>query len=79
MVFLAFHTFIARLIRRISDKNFTMIRYVGLFSNRWRKQYIAQAHLALNQSAPEDSDQNTAPSWAQCQTEYRGIGPFRKA
>jgi hypothetical protein len=27
-----------------------MIHYAGLFSNRWRKQYLAQSCIALNQS-----------------------------
>jgi hypothetical protein len=34
------HTFIGRLIRHIPDKYFPMIRYAGLFANRWKKQYL---------------------------------------
>jgi hypothetical protein len=34
------HTFIGRLIRHIPDKDFPMIRYAGLFANRWKKQYL---------------------------------------
>jgi hypothetical protein len=45
------YTFIGRLIRHIADKHFPMIRYAGLFSNRWKKQYLAQARAAL--SLPE--------------------------
>jgi hypothetical protein len=50
------YTFIARLIRHILDKHFPMIRYAGLFSNRWRKQYLAQARIALNQPETDDVD-----------------------
>ena len=58
------HTFIGRLIRHIPDKHFSMIRYAGLLSNRWKKQYLSQARVALNQSRPDDSNKNTQPSWA---------------
>ena len=30
------YPFIGRLIRHIADKHFPMIRYAGLFSNRWK-------------------------------------------
>ena len=50
------YTFIGRLIRHIADKHFPMIRYAGLFSNRWKKQYLAQARTAL--SLPESDDSN---------------------
>jgi len=36
------YTFIGRLIRHIPDKHFPMIRYAGLFTNRWKKQYLSQ-------------------------------------
>ena len=39
------YTFIGRLIRHIADKHFPMIRYAGLFSNRWKKQYLALVSL----------------------------------
>ena len=70
------HTFIGRLIRHIPDKHFPMIRYAGLFYNRWKKQYLAQARIALNQSEPEDSDINAESSWAARQTEYTGTDPM---
>jgi len=36
-----------------------MIRYAGLFSNRWKKQYLSQARIALDQSDSDDYDENT--------------------
>ena len=48
------YTFIGRLIRHIPDKHFPMIRYAGLFSTRWKKQYLTQARAAL--SLPESDD-----------------------
>ena len=70
------HTFIGRLIRHIPDKHFPMIRYAGLFSNRWKKQYISQARIALNQPEPDESDDKTQPSWGERQAEYTGIDPL---
>jgi len=67
------HTFIGRLIRHIPDKHFPMIRYAGLFSNRWKKQYLNQARVALNQSDP---DTFTQPSWVERQAELKGIDPL---
>ncbi len=72
------YTFMGRLIRHIPDKHFPMIRYAGVFSNRWRKQYLAQARIALNQSdEPDDCDGNAQPLWAQRQTDYTGIDPLQ--
>jgi hypothetical protein len=34
------HTFGGRLIRHIPDKDFPMIRYAGVFSNRWKQHYL---------------------------------------
>jgi len=70
------HTFIGRLIRHIPDKHFPMIRYAGLFSNRSKEQYLSQARDALNQSDPDDSDEDTQPTWAERQTDYTGIDPL---
>jgi hypothetical protein len=70
------HTFIGRLIRHIPDKHFPMIRYAGLFSNRWKVQYLGQARDALNQADPDDSDEDTQPTWAERQTDYTGIDPL---
>ena len=70
------HTFIGRLIRNIADKHFPMIRYAGLFSNRWKKQYLSQARVALNQSQSDDSNKNTQPSWADRQIDYTGTDPL---
>ena len=38
--------------RNISDKHFPMIRYAVLFSNRWKKQVLSQAPIALEQPDP---------------------------
>jgi hypothetical protein len=70
------HTFIGRLIRHIPDKHFPMIRYAGLFCNRWKKQYLSQAHMALNQSDNDDAHTYALPSWAEPQKEYKGIDPL---
>jgi len=69
-------TFISRLIRHIPDKHFPMIRYAGLFSNRWKKQYLSQARTALNHSDPDDSDTKPLCSWAERQTDYTGANPL---
>jgi len=70
------HTFIGRLIRHIPDKYFPMIRYAGLFSNRWKKRYLSQARVALEQSNPPDAVGNAHPSWAERQAELTGNDPL---
>ena len=70
------HTFIGRLIRHIPDKYFPMIRYAGLFSNRWKKRYLSQARVALEQSDPPDAVGNAHPSWAERQAELTGNDPL---
>ena len=70
------HTFIGRLIRHIPDKHFPMIRYAGLFTNRWRKKYLAMARIALNQSESDDHQEDTHPCWAERQAEYTGNNPL---
>ena len=71
------HTFIGRLIRHIPDKHFPMIRYAGLFSNRWKKQYLSQARIALIQSDPDEPHTiNKPPSWSERQVDYTGIDPL---
>ncbi|MBL7178249.1 MAG: transposase [Desulfobacteraceae bacterium] len=70
------HTFIGRLIRHIPDKHFPMIRYAGLFSNRWKQRYLSQARIALNQTDNDDTHTYTLPSWAERQTKYTGIDPL---
>jgi len=67
------YTFIGPLIRHIPDKHFPMIRYADLFSNRWKEHYLGQARDALNQSEPDDSDEDSQPPWAERQTDYTGI------
>jgi hypothetical protein len=36
---------------------------------------ISQARSALNQSVPDDSDEDTQPTGAERQTDYTGIDP----
>jgi hypothetical protein len=75
--------FIGRLIRHIPDKGFPMIRYGGIFSNRWKKQYLDSARKALNQTALEETVENVekettvkVKSWAERQTDYTGVNPL---
>ena len=70
------HTFIARLIRHIPDKHFPMIRYAGLFSNRWKNHYLSQARRALKQADHDDTQTERLALWAERQTEYTGIDPL---
>lgn len=69
-------TFIGRLIRHIPDKHFPMIRYAGLFSNRWKERYLSQARVALDQPDADDSHQDAQPSWAERQRQHTGIDPL---
>jgi hypothetical protein len=70
-------SFIARLIRHIPDKNFPMIRYYGLFCNRWRERYLAQARAALDQPDPDSTPPEPPPTWAERQAEYTGADPLQ--
>ena len=70
------HTFIGRLICHIPDKHFPMIRYAGLFSNRWKEQYPSQARIALKRTENDDTHTYTLSLWAELQTEYTGINPL---
>ena len=54
-----------------------MIRYAGLFSNRWKKQYLTQARTALSLPESDDGSENTKPLWAQRQSDYTGINPLQ--
>jgi hypothetical protein len=71
------HTFIGRLICHIPDKYFQMIRYAGLFSNRWKKQYLTQARTVLILPESDDCSENTKPLWAERQSEYTGLNPLQ--
>ncbi|HOO52532.1 MAG TPA: hypothetical protein PLK94_14750 [Alphaproteobacteria bacterium] len=51
-----------------------MIRYAGLFCNRWKKPYLAQARSTLNQA--EDSEPVPSPTWSERQAEYKGTDPL---
>jgi len=76
-------TFIGRLVRHIPDKGFPMIRYAGLFANRWRKGYLAKARKALKKwrrqqkvAQPRLNKQETKLTWAERQALYTGTNPL---
>lgn len=73
---LSVFAFIGRVIRHIPDKHFPMIRHAGLFSNRWKGRYLAQAHAALRHPAPADPPPS-APTWADRQEALTGSPPLR--
>jgi hypothetical protein len=73
---LKIHTFIGRLIRHIPDKQFPMVRHAGLFSNRWKKQYLKQARSALRQSEVENSGEQKPSSWTERQRDFTGVDPL---
>ena len=54
-----------------------MIRYAGLFSNRWKKQHLTQARTALSLPESDDSSENTKPLWAERQSDDTGINPLQ--
>jgi hypothetical protein len=70
------YTVIGRLIRHIPDKHLPMIRYAGLFTNRWQKPYLSQCRIALNHPEPDDTDVDTHRCWAEPQAEYTGTDPL---
>jgi hypothetical protein len=70
------YTFIGRLIRHIPDKHFPMIRYAGLFSNRWKHRYLPLARMALELLNDPDPVPNNSPSWAERQMDYLGYNPL---
>lgn len=70
------YTFIGRLIRHIPDKHFPMIRYTGLFCNRWKGQYLSLARNALNKPEPSGIEETNVTSWRERQCEYTGIDPL---
>jgi len=69
-------TFMGCLIRHLPDKYFPMIRYASLLSNRWEKQYLSQARIALNEPDPDNCVKNAPPSWSERQTHYTSISPL---
>lgn len=66
--------FIGRLVRHIPDKHFPMVRHAGLFSNRWRQRYLAQARQAFSQ--PEQPPAPPPASWAARQQQLNGADPL---
>ncbi len=89
-VYLKVNTFIGRLIRHIPDKYFPMIRYCGLFCNRWKSKYLTAPGITTASliSSFSDSDEHSfpsapsapsapSPSWAERQKAYIGIDPLQ--
>jgi len=70
------YTFIGRLIRHIPDKYFPMIRYTGLFCNRWKKLYLSLTRNVLNIPESTGNEETKATSWQERQFEYTGIDPL---
>lgn len=71
--------FLARLIRHIPDKHFKMVRYAGLFANRWKARNLELAKKALSRSPiisqPDEQPLSTMP-WRQRQTILNGKDPL---
>ena len=57
--------FISRLIHPIPDKYFPMIRWRGIFANRWKKHYLALSSSALGQPFIIGSEIQSTPLWAE--------------
>ena len=57
-----------------TDPRFLM--HHGGLKKRWKKQYVSQCRIALNQPEPDDTDANTRQSWAERQAELTGIDPL---
>jgi hypothetical protein len=51
-------------------------RWCGIFSNRWKKQYLALARSALKQQFIIDSEKQSIPCWAERQMNYTGRNPL---
>jgi len=74
-------------ISHINDKNFPMIRYSGIFSNRWKSYYLSCARQALKESDCTNGDNSDSPKepsksqsylplWAERQRAYTGVNPL---
>ena len=61
---------ISRLIYHILDRYFSIIRWRGIFANRWEKQYLALASSALKQPFIIGSEEKSTPHWAERQLNY---------
>jgi hypothetical protein len=71
------NTCIGRLICHIPEKYFPMVRYAGIFSNRWKSRYLPQAKTALQHPEPKAELKPSSPSWATRQREYTGTDPLQ--
>jgi hypothetical protein len=53
-----------------------MVRYAGLFCNRWKKASLSQARRALRVPVKEKRADTAPSSWVSRQKEYRGVEPL---
>jgi hypothetical protein len=70
------NAFIGRLIRHIPGKYFPMVRYTGLFCNRWRQRYLTQARTAIGHTQSATPSARQAACWAERQEQYTGTNPL---
>ena len=66
--------FIGRLVRHIAGKCFPMVRYAGLFCNRWRRGYLAQTQDAMGRK--ESVAASEPVPWAERQEQLTGTNPL---
>ena len=81
--------FIGRLMRHVPDKHFKMVRYSGLFTTRWRADYLEKARRALGQEQEKEQEQERrddpadarAPlslgTWRERRLAETGVDPLR--
>jgi len=53
-----------------------MVRYAGLFCNRWKKGYLSLARRALRLPERNETEGETPLSWASRQRQYTGVDPL---
>lgn len=72
--------FLAKLICHIPDKYFKMVRYAGIFANRWKAKYLDLARKALGRSTIASTKEQKIPlslmSWRQRQEIQQGKDPL---
>ena len=71
------NAFIGRLVRHIPGKYFPMVRHAGLFCNRWRQRYLAQALTAMDRTLDPPAETPEAMPWASRQEQFTGQNPLR--
>jgi hypothetical protein len=70
------NAFIGRLVRHIPGKYFPMVRYAGLFCNRWRRRYLAQAQAAMGRKESGGASVPEPVPWAERQEQLTGTNPL---